>query len=280
MMKISLFYIIVLIISQTVLAQSVHVTQVSDDVIVLHPSAVDDINEIRKVGGNVTCVRTDRGLVVFDSFISTSAAEIGRDVIHKYYPNIPIKYLVNTHHHPDHVSGNSYFQEACIIAHMNLNKNTDTPVNIQIQSDAVLTFGGKTFEILYFGNAHTENDLIILDREDRLLIMGDLLCRRKCYVLAAGSDALNWIALLEKITERKEEYDFVIPGHCGVVEDVASLIEQRNYLSDVWSVVKKARESDLTLEETKKSIHLEKYKDYMMYDRIGLDLEACWNQMK
>jgi uncharacterized sulfatase len=280
MKKISLFYFIILMMSQTVRAQNIHVTQIADDVIILHPSAIDDINEIRKVGGNVTAVRTDSGIVVFDSFISIHAAEAGRDLIQKYFPNTPIKYLVNTHHHPDHVSGNSCFQEACIIAHAYPKKEIDIPVNIQIQSGAILAFGGKTFEILYFGNAHTESDLIILDREDRLLIMGDLLCRRKCYVLVSKSDALNWIALLKQIVERKEEYDLVIPGHGGVVEDVASLREQKDYLQDIWSVVKKAREGDLTLEETKKSVYLGKYKDYMLFDQIGLDIEACWNQMR
>ena len=116
-----------------------------------------------------------------------------------------------------------------------------SPLTFQITSDVILKLGGKTFEILYFGTAHTNNDLVVLDRESRLLIMGDLLCHRKCYIMSPESDATNWIALLEKLIERSTEYEYVIPGHGGVVANVNALMEQRDYLKNLCNAVKNAR---------------------------------------
>ena len=47
------------------------------------------------------------------------------------------------------------------------------------------------------------------------------------------SDAKNWIVLLDTLTNRKDEYDYVIPGHCSIVQDVEALIEQRSYLKTI-----------------------------------------------
>ncbi len=201
-------------------------------------------------------------------------------MIENYFPDTAIKYLVNTHNHPDHFLGNSSFQDACIIAHSELKNNSDIPVNIFITSETVLNFGDKTFEIHFLGNAHTNSDLVIFDHKDNLLIMGDLLCRRKSYIIVPGSDTENWINILGSLIERKNEYKYVIPGHGGIVEDVSSLIEQQNYLKDIWSAAKYAMDKGLTLKKISKHNIINKYKDYMVFDRIGLDIKACWEQMK
>ena len=155
-----------------------------------------------------------------------------------------------------------------------------TPPSVQISSNTILRFGSKTFEILFFGTAHTDNDLVVLDKEDKLLIMGDLFCYRKCYIMGLQSDAENWISLLDQLIDRKDEYDYVIPGHGGVVENVDALIEQRDYLKNICEVVVNARQKGLTLDKAKESIRFEQYNEYMMYDRIGLDVEAYWQQLE
>jgi len=259
-------------------SQDIEVTPLSDDVIVLHPRVVDNMTIVRKVGGNMTAVRTGRGIVVIDSFTSLQAGRNARSLIQEHFPDVPIRYLINTHHHSDHVRGNQSFQDACLIAHVNLTEHVSPPPAIQITSDAILKPNNKTFEILYFGTAHTNNDIVVLDREDRVLIMGDLLCYRKCYIMDTESDAENWIVLLEKLIDRRNEYEYVIPGHGGVVVNVEALIEQRDYLKDICNAVNNARHRNLSLGQAKKDIRLEQYKKYINYDRIGLDIEAFWKQ--
>lgn len=261
-------------------SQDIAVTRISDDVLVLHPKVIDNMTIVRKVGGNMTAVRTDDGIVVIDSFTSLQAGQNARVLIQAHFPDVPISYLINTHHHSDHVGGNQSFQDACVVAHINLAKYVSAPPSIQITSDAILSLNDKTFEILYFGAAHTNNDLVILDREDRLLIMGDLLCYRKCYIMNSESDAENWIALLDELIDRRSEYEDVIPGHGGVVVSAEALIEQREYLQDICDEVKNARHRNLSLDQAKEEVRLEKYKKYIYYDRIGLDIEAYWKQIE
>jgi cyclase len=310
---------------------------VTDDLIVLHAGEIDNMVVVREVGGNMTAIRTDSGVVVTDSFVSPQAGREARYLIEAHFPNVPIKYLINTHHHSDHIRGNQYFRDAVIVAHVNLEKHLlddydrliekygnynekivelkerikevqdgtteqgkklkedlaywedvkafleqyiPTPPSFQITSNAILKLGDTTFEILYFGTAHTNNDLVVLDRDDKLLIMGDLLFYRKCYIMNPKSDPANWISLLNKLIERSDEYEYVIPGHGGVVLTVDALKEQRDYLKNLCDAVKGARQSDLNLDLAKKEIRLEQYKKYIDYDRIGLDIEACWQQLE
>jgi glyoxylase-like metal-dependent hydrolase (beta-lactamase superfamily II) len=294
----SLILVLLLILSlpATLAAASpeLQVTRVTNQVIVVHGG-----------GGNVTAVRTTSGILMTDSFISPGAGQEARRLIETHFQSLPIKYLVNTHHHFDHIAGNQHFRDAVIIAHVNIVKHMDkyraelseeheddgtlspaladfvpTDPSILISSDILIHLGGKTFEILHFGNAHTDNDLVVLDREDKLLIMGDLLCPGKSYILGPGSDTRGWIALLDELIARSNEYELVVAGHGAVVVDVSALDGQREYLIDLWNAVTDAHTRGLTLEQAKRAIDLEKYKNNIKYDKIGLDIEACWNQME
>jgi hypothetical protein len=61
---------------------------------------------------------------------------------------------------------------------------------------------------------------------------------------------------------------------------VEAMIEQRDYLKVICDAVDSARDEGLTLEQAKDEIRLEQYRGYIDYDRIGLDLEACWKQVE
>lgn len=287
MNKMAIAFITLITTVIPVKAQEIQSTRIAEDVVVIHGG-----------GGNITAVRTDSGIVVIDSFVSPKAAGEARRLIIESFPGIPIKLLINTHHHADHVRGNQHFRDGLIIGHVNLEKHmmdgydankeaktypeefVPTPPSLRITSDTILTLGGKTFKILYSGTGHTDSDLIILSPEDNSLIMGDLLFRRKCYIMSDESDVGNWITILNNMIERSDEYKWVIPGHGAVVANVDALAEQRDYLNRLWDAVTDAHHRGLTLDQAKEEIKLERYKAYIDYDRIGLDIEACWHQLE
>lgn len=281
-----MIFLIVLFLATALsaLSQPIQTTEITDDVIVVHGG-----------GGNITAVRTDDGILVTDSFISPEAAREARDLIEKHFPDATIRYLVNTHHHSDHVGGNQCFKDVAIVGHRNLERGmmreraaakaesedyVATPPAVQISANTTIKLGGKTFEILHFGTGHTDNDLVVLDRQDKLLIMGDLLFVRKCYIMNSGSDVKNWIATLDKLMIRSDRYQYVVPGHGAVVTDASALKQLQDYLVDLWTAVTDAHRKGLTLEEAKQEIRLEEYAEYGDYDQLGLDIEVCWRQVR
>lgn len=71
---------------------------------------------LRGNDGNLIAVKTDEGVLVIDSFSSPVAGAAARKKIEEFSDK-PIRYLINTHHHGDHITGNQAFADAPLIAH-------------------------------------------------------------------------------------------------------------------------------------------------------------------
>src|ERR1700691_429015 len=74
-----------------------------------------------KAGANAGFVIGDDGVAVIDTFEDASAAKVLLDEIRKL-TKLPIRFVVNTHYHIDHVAGNGVFAEAgaVVVAHRNV----------------------------------------------------------------------------------------------------------------------------------------------------------------
>src|SRR5213083_938363 len=74
--------------------------------------------------GDVAVRVTPDGLIVVDDKFASQAADVLTQV--KAVSPLPIRYLLNSHHHGDHASGNQYVREMLgvdIIAHKNIRAN-------------------------------------------------------------------------------------------------------------------------------------------------------------
>lgn len=129
-------------------------SRLSDDVLILHGG-----------GANVTVIRTNAGLVVVDSFDSPRSALDARKQIDSHFPGLPVKYLINTNFHIDHVGGNQSFPDAVIIGHQRIEDRIleehkemvkkygidnpkikgyyPTPPTLQISGNILVKLGGK-----------------------------------------------------------------------------------------------------------------------------------------
>jgi len=67
----------------------------------------------------ITAIKTKRGIVVIDAGISSGLTARYRRIIEKEFAGNDFTYVINTHGHPDHYGGNSIFNEARIIGHVN-----------------------------------------------------------------------------------------------------------------------------------------------------------------
>ncbi len=153
-----------------------------------------------------------------------------------------------------------------------------TPAELALERSATLRLGGKDIRLLHFGPGHTDGDLVIHVPEENLIVTGDLVFHHIIpYIdVDAGADILNWIDILDELIRIGGDDAVVVPGH-GEVGSIQVLIDQRDYLQDLWDAVASARERGLTLEQAQTEIALEQYREYDGYDQpLAANVEYCW----
>ena len=195
------------------------------------PFPAEDLNisEIRdgiyRVGssdaGNVTVFTSDSGVLAVDSKFERqydAYIEMIRGVTDQ-----PVKYLINTHMHPDHAGGNARFEadNAVIVGQENMRKRlADAQPNglpiFTFDDHMRMYFAGKTFDLYWFGRGHTDGDLVIHIPEERIVMTGDLFAGNGVRVIdpAGGGSLHDLPGTLAKILEL--DFDTVIPGHMPV----------------------------------------------------------------
>ena len=133
-----------------------------------------------------------------------------------------------------------------------------------------MEIGGKTFTLYYFGKAHTDNDLAIVIKEEKVLILADLLFMGMMpYIIYDhGANVANWIEVLEFFKDNSQLYTKVVPGHGGVVTDEKGIVEAQRYLRYVWKSALKAHKEGKTLEQAKKEITLDIFKHLNGFERM------------
>lgn len=147
----------------------------------------------------------------------------------------PIRYVINTHMHPDHVFGNAPFksEQPIYIAHHKMarglaaradrylaaNKELLGPdafdgTEIILPAEHVdaprdIDLGERVITLVPRPTAHTDNDMTVFDRATGTFILGDLLFSE--HIPTIDGSIVGWIALIEKL--RGEQAARAVPGH-------------------------------------------------------------------
>jgi glyoxylase-like metal-dependent hydrolase (beta-lactamase superfamily II) len=221
---------------------------------------------------NAGFIVTGDGVIVVDALASPRDGEALVDAIHTV-TNQPIKWLILTHHHPDHHFGAIVFRRlgAKVIAHpdrrslasdggqdalladwvrvvgldaMRGFEFADTPDRPVTGTDT-LRLGGRTVVITHPGAAHSAGDLTIWLPHERILFAGDLLVEDGVTMVVDGSSdellrALQGIDTLHPRT--------VVPGHGAIPARPVELVAiTRRYILGLRRDMKSAIERGLPM---------------------------------
>src|SRR5215831_17188570 len=217
---------------------------------------------------NSTFLITTEGILVVDTGLNEQEGRKLLAEIRKISA-LPIRYIVNTHYHPDHRGGNSVVGPAATVISTTFtfqqsNKEaTHTLETEKIVFNKSIEFylGGNEVRIYFPGPAHTLGDAALYFPQQRALATGDLFLNNSCPAMDEG-DMENWIAALDSMLYLPVEH--VVPGHFELATK-NELQHFRNYLADLRDQVTRMRGKGLSLEQVQKSLVLSDYKDLRQF---------------
>ena len=184
----------------------------------------------------------------------------------------PVRYLVNTHMHPDHIFGNAAFRKPglTIVGHKNLPRALEARGPFYLQSyrrqlgeemmkgieivlptvtvDATMDIdlGGRTLSLRAWKAAHTDNDLTAFDARTRTFFAGDLVFLRHLPTL--DGSLLGWMRQMEDLAAVPAER--VVPGHGPSSAGWPSALQsERRYFDALAGDLRKAIQAGVPMSE-------------------------------
>ncbi|MCB1736244.1 MAG: MBL fold metallo-hydrolase [Gammaproteobacteria bacterium] len=213
---------------------------------------------------NAAAIVTDDGIVIVDALGSPSLAAKFLEKL-RAVTDQPVKKVVVTHYHADHIYGLQVFKElgAEIIAPAGYHEYMDSPVSRErleerrfsldpwvnestylVRPDVVvdaptrIDLGGVAITVNYLGAAHSDGDLSVLVNPDRVLISGDIIFEGRV-PFTGGADTGHWLALLEQLDNT--ELAALVPGHGPAAKDPVGAVKLTlHYLQKVREVMAEA----------------------------------------
>lgn len=192
---------------------------------------------------------------------------------------LPIRYVINTHMHPDHVFGNAAFEadQPAFVGHHKLARGLSAraerylAVNreaigdeafagtkivlptLPISETTTLDLGGREIVLEPQKTAHTDNDLIVRDTQTETIFLGDLVFAE--HAPSIDGSVLGWQAVLDTLTQTPAQR--MVPGHgppSMAWPDAAKPLQ--HYLSVITSEIRALLKDNRTLSEATATVGL------------------------
>ena len=241
------------------------------------PSRPD--NEITKLADDVYLFRhqfhqsmfvtTPDGVIVTDPISGDAAGWLKTEIAK--LTDQPVRYVVYSHHHSDHITGGSVFADgAAFVSHAAARAyiadagDALTPVpTITFDNRMSIHLGGTHVELIHTGRNHSDNSLVVLLPKEKILFAVDFIPVETVAYRTMRSDYPDdWIESLKRVEEL--EFDTLVPGH-GKIGRKEHVRMFRGYLEDLRTAVMEQIKKGASLEQAKQSVRLPKYENWGRY---------------
>ncbi len=268
-------------------ADSFELKKVADGVYVHHGQHLDIDDGYQGDICNLGVVVGDAAIAVIDSGGSKHTGEQLLQAIKTISP-LPIRYVINTHVHPDHTYGNAAFQNGVthFVGHEKLantmllrkeqyeklnarllgdagKASTTVPPDTMVHDQLTLDLGGRSLQLQAQSVAHTHTDLTVLDTKTNTLFTGDLLFAQRTPVVEG--DIKGLIAALEHMSQ--SHYALIVPGHGLESADQPTIIgNELRYLNLLLADVRNSIKKGISMEQTMDSAAATEHDKWQLFD--------------
>lgn len=203
--------------------------------------------------------------------------------------SLPIKYVINTHMHPDHVFGNVAFkaENPTFVGNAKLPRALSSragrylAINKELLGDSFagteiipptelvsnrleIDLGDRKLLLEAHPTAHTDNDLTVLDEKTGTLFLGDLLFSR--HTPALDGSIRGWLALIDNLAKR-QDVKLAVPGHGPASMPWPSALDaEKRYLSTVAGDVRRMIKEGKTLAEAAQTAGLSEKDAWLLFN--------------
>lgn len=236
-----------------------------------------EVYRFRNAGHYSVFAVTPAGVIATDPINADAARWLKAEIAQRFRQ--PVRYLVYSHDHADHISGGEVFADtAVVVAHENakaaiVGERRPTAIPQLTFSDRMaLELGGTTVELIHVGRNHSDNSIVMRFARERLIFAVDFI-PVNAYSFRAFPDAYmpDWIDSLRRVEAM--DFDILAPGH-GALGTRANVTMFREYLQDLRAEVTRHAREGRSLEEMKQLITLPKYSAWGPKDWFPLNIEG------
>ena len=226
-------------------------------------------------GGNVGVQVGDDGVLVVDTGLAANSERLIAAI--RKLSDKPIRWVLNTHVHPDHVGGNDAVAKAGskttggtaeVLSHENVLTRMSAPAaKIAVNAwptdtysldEKDIYFNGEAVMLYHEPNAHTDGDSIIFFRKSDVVFAGDTFVTTSYPFIDAANggtiqgelNALNRLLDIMVPAHEQEGGTYVVPGH-GRVCDEADVLEYRDMVTIIRDRIQDMIKRGLTLDQVK-----------------------------
>jgi quinoprotein relay system zinc metallohydrolase 2 len=209
----------------------------------------------------------------------------------RQHTSLPVRYVINTHMHPDHVFGNAAFtgetprftghhklpralatrREQYLTVNKTLLGAAFDGIEVILPTEGIegkktIDLGGRKLILEAHPTAHTDNDLTVYDVQTGTMFMGDLLFSG--HIPVVDGSIRGWLALMKELSARKLKR--VVPGHGPAsMPWPDAMAAQQRYLETISSEIRQFIADGKTLADAAKTVGLTEKDAWLLFDEFN-----------
>ena len=227
-------------------------------------------------------VMNDAVLVIDTHMVPEAARELVAKI--ETITPLPVRYVINTHWHPDHTHGNASYvaafgSDTIFISHTTTRADIATLgsealarnrvkiaalakvelvlPNLTFSSELHLHMANRRIQLLFFGRGHTRGDIVVYLPDDKLAFVGDLVTGGPPF--ARDGYPFAWISTLQ--TLQQLDIQTVVAGHGNIWRGNQVLGDRIRLLQHATEVIRDGESSGQGLDDIVAAIDLDAYRD-------------------